>query len=74
MIQTYKKGKDISIIIWGTFWGFGYSNANIVVRESLQNGYGTALPAVMGLASVCQPIAFRIVSSASITLRKDSIF
>jgi transposase len=41
MIQTYKKGKDISVMVWGCFWGDGRSDLYILDRdfESKKHGY-----------------------------------
>jgi hypothetical protein len=41
MIQTYKKGKDISVMVWGCFWGDGRSDLYLLDWdfESLKHGY-----------------------------------
>ena len=41
MVQPYKKGKDISIMIWAAIWGGGKSNIVVMQRDeaSLQQGY-----------------------------------
>jgi transposase len=41
MIQIYKKGKDISIMVWGCFWGDGRCDLYILDRdfESKKHGY-----------------------------------
>jgi hypothetical protein len=41
MIQTYHKGKDISVMVWGCFWGGGRSELYVMDRdpESKRNGY-----------------------------------
>jgi hypothetical protein len=41
MVQTYKKGKDISVMVWGCFWGDGRSDLYILDRdfESKKHGY-----------------------------------
>ena len=44
MIQTYKKGKDISLMIWGSIWIGGHSDLIIMQRDSSsdQGGYSAA--------------------------------
>jgi hypothetical protein len=32
-VQTYKAGKDISIMVWGCFWDYGRSNLYILDRD-----------------------------------------
>ena len=41
MIQTYTKGKDISIMVWGAFWGGGKSDLILMERdpEAKKGGY-----------------------------------
>jgi hypothetical protein len=41
MIDTYKKGKDISVMVWGCFWGSGRSKLYVLSRdfESKKHGY-----------------------------------
>ena len=41
MIETYKKGKDISVMVWGCFWGSGRTDLYILDRdfESKKHGY-----------------------------------
>jgi hypothetical protein len=41
MIDTYKKGKDISVMVWGCFWGSGRSELYILDRdfELKKHGY-----------------------------------
>ena len=40
-IQTYEKGKDISIMVWAAFWGAGISDLYVLERdfESKKMGY-----------------------------------
>jgi hypothetical protein len=33
MINIYKKGKDISVIVWGCFWGSGQSELYILDKD-----------------------------------------
>ena len=44
MIETYKKGKDIKVMIWGAIWIGGRSNVVIMERDPMaaKNGYTTA--------------------------------
>jgi hypothetical protein len=44
MIETYKKGKDIKAMIWGTIWIGGRSNVVIMERDPFtkKNGYTAA--------------------------------
>jgi hypothetical protein len=44
MIDTYKKGKDISVMVWGCFWGGGRSELYVMSRdfESKKHGYSAA--------------------------------
>ena len=41
MIQPYKKGKDVSIMVWACFWGMQRSNLYALERdlEAKRNGY-----------------------------------
>jgi hypothetical protein len=41
MINTYKKGKDISVMVWGCFWGSGQSELYILDKdfESKKHSY-----------------------------------
>jgi hypothetical protein len=41
MVQTYKKGKDISVMVWGCFWSSGRCDLYILDRdfESKKHGY-----------------------------------
>ena len=41
MVQTYKKGKDISIMVWGAIWTGGRSDLVIMTRDeaSPRKGY-----------------------------------
>jgi transposase len=41
MVQTYKKSKDLSVMVWGCFWGGGRSELYILDRdfESKKHGY-----------------------------------
>ena len=41
MIDTYKKSKDISVMVWGCFWGSGRSELYVLERdfESKKHGY-----------------------------------
>jgi transposase len=41
MVQTYKKGKDISVMVWGCFWGSGRTDLYILDRdfEAKKHGY-----------------------------------
>jgi hypothetical protein len=41
MIQTYKKGKDILVMVWGCFWEDGRSDLYLLDRdfESLKHSY-----------------------------------
>jgi hypothetical protein len=41
MVQTYKKGHDISIMVWGTIWIGGRSDLIIMNRDddAAANGY-----------------------------------
>jgi hypothetical protein len=41
MVQTYKKGKDISVMVWACFWGSGRTDLYILDRdfESKKHGY-----------------------------------
>ena len=41
-IQTYKKGKDISIMVWGAIWLGGRSDLDIMVRDTTTGGGYTA--------------------------------
>src|SRR5689334_2053829 len=34
MIEPYKKGHDLSIMIWASFWGGGRSNVVLMERDS----------------------------------------
>jgi len=40
-IQAVPKGKDVSVMVWGAFWGGGRSNLNQMERDPLgkKNGY-----------------------------------
>jgi hypothetical protein len=38
MIQTFKKGKDLSIIIWSTIWIGGRSDLVIINRDKAAGG------------------------------------
>jgi hypothetical protein len=40
MIDTYKKGKDISVMVWGCFWGGGRSELYILSRDFESKKYG----------------------------------
>jgi len=40
MIQTYKKGKDISVMVWGCFWGGGRSELYVMDRDFEAKKYG----------------------------------
>jgi transposase len=42
MIQTFKKGKDLSIIIWGAIWIGGRSDLVIINRDEAAGGGYTA--------------------------------
>ena len=44
MIETYKKGKDITAMIWGAIWIGGRSNVVIMERDRFakKNGYTAA--------------------------------
>jgi transposase len=33
MIQTYKKGKDILVMVWGCFWGSGWCDLYVLDRD-----------------------------------------
>ena len=33
MVETYKTGKDIKIMVWGMFWGAGRSSLYIMDRD-----------------------------------------
>jgi transposase len=41
MIQTYKKGKDVSVMVWASFWGSGISDLYLLERdfEAKKHGY-----------------------------------
>ena len=41
MIQPYKKGKDVSIMVWACFWGMQRSNLYALERDlkAKRNGY-----------------------------------
>ena len=53
MISTYKKGKDISVMIWGAIWIRGWSDVVLLERDpdAPHRGYSVIRTSISSLSN-----------------------